>query len=661
MKFLKLSVKNFMPYKGVQEIIFPSDSVRNVLVVFGDNMRGKTSLLNAIRWGMYGKAYSRHKALIGLEKIFNIEAVNEGDTEFSVEISFEAGGNTYELTRIAKKHQFIAKPERDSDFDVHVFLKKNGDALPGYQIESEINLYAPEQVSRFFLFDGELLQEYEMLLDEGNSKGQEIKDSIEQVLGVPALINGKHECLTLQRQAEKLQNKEISKIENMNRLAENQRILQERYDVKHRDLEASKQQLTNIRQEKNLLDDEIEALNKLSVTAAELSEKKNRQKSLSAQQSDLRVEILQLASGSWKDLLKPKLIEIEARLNDEILVSTNKIRKSGAISQEVSQIESLLSESVCPTCTQKIDNAHKETFSKKLAEVKGRLQELDENQHRISETTAQLTAIRRLLMSNVSERLKDKSNQIRNNEVELTRLENAIEKLYRDLEGKNADDVIKKRKRHDELIKSEQTLLNNIDLIDSDLLKIRKQIDDISKQIINANPATMKSRSTMLVNIYRQLEETFRNSIDTLRERLKSEVESKASEAFRELTTQKKYQGLSINSNYGLSILDESGSNVPLRSAGAEQIVALSLIDGLSRTGRASGPVVMDTPFGRLDPLHRENILRYLPENASQLILLVHDGEINRDEDLEIIAHRLGAAYEIKEQSMFYSKLEVQS
>ncbi len=129
MKFLKLSVKNFMPYKGVQEIIFPSDSVRNVLVVFGDNMRGKTSLLNAIRWGMYGKAYSRHKALIGLEKIFNIEAVNEGDTEFSVEISFEAGGNTYELTRIAKKHQFIAKPERDSDFDVHVFLKKNGDAF----------------------------------------------------------------------------------------------------------------------------------------------------------------------------------------------------------------------------------------------------------------------------------------------------------------------------------------------------------------------------------------------------------------------------------------------------------------------------------------------------------------------------------------------------
>jgi DNA sulfur modification protein DndD len=124
------------------------------------------------------------------------------------------------------------------------------------------------------------------------------------------------------------------------------------------------------------------------------------------------------------------------------------------------------------------------------------------------------------------------------------------------------------------------------------------------------------------------------------------------------MTTQKGYSGLRINNNYGLTILDDKSNPVPLRSAGAEQIVALSLIDALGRTGRSSGPVVMDTPFGRLDKHHRENILNYIPKTASQLVLLVHEGEINRDEDLKTIAQKIGAEYEIVEKSSRVSKIE---
>jgi DNA sulfur modification protein DndD len=97
------------------------------------------------------------------------------------------------------------------------------------------------------------------------------------------------------------------------------------------------------------------------------------------------------------------------------------------------------------------------------------------------------------------------------------------------------------------------------------------------------------------------------------------------------------YRGLEINQNYGLSIVDSSDRYVSLRSAGAEQVVALSLIDGLNRTGRAAGPIVMDTPFGRLDLRHRDNILAYLPTVASQFVLLVHSGEIRPETDLTAI------------------------
>ena len=657
MKFLELTVKNFMPYKGQQTIEFPTDPSRNVLVIFGDNMRGKTSILNAIRWGLYGKAFSRHKAVIGLDKIINSEALQEGDAEFSVEIKFEAGNYTYELTRIVKKKAYVARPENASDYEEHVFLKRNGVAISGHQIEPEINLYAPEQVSRFFLFDGELLQEYEMLLDEGSATGEAIKEAIEQVLGVPALINGRDDSLTLLKMAEKQQTKDLSKINDMGRLADQQRLLQEMEDVKLRDLETTKDQLKKVRSEKSNLEDEIESLSQLSVTAMELKERTNRHRELVSEQEKLRTDVLTLASTAWKDLLKPKLVLLEEALLSEVNSKTGQITQEGAIGQEIKQVQSILNLSVCPTCQQEVSTDHKHTFEETLKSLQDKLNNISSNQSRLSEVTARLNTLRKILNSSAVDLLKDKNQQIRSIDVQLTKLENVIDRLNQELRGKDADEVVKKRKYHDELVRRETVSLGNIDVLTSELAKIRKQIDDLARSI-NANPSARNTRSTLLANIYKGIETSFRLSIDALRERLKSEVERKATDAFLELTTQKDYSGLKINSNYGLTILDEQGEAVPLRSAGAEQIVALSLIDGLSRTGRAAGPVVMDTPFGRLDPKHRANILNYLPKHASQLILLVHEGEINRTTDLSEFAHRIGAEYEIKEKSLRYSKIE---
>lgn len=126
------------------------------------------------------------------------------------------------------------------------------------------------------------------------------------------------------------------------------------------------------------------------------------------------------------------------------------------------------------------------------------------------------------------------------------------------------------------------------------------------------------------------------------------------------MTTQKAYQGLEINQSYGLSILDEQNHKVTVRSAGAEQVVALSLIDGLNQTGRAAGPVVMDTPFGRLDLKHRDNILTYLPTVTSQFVLLVHSGEIRPETDLIALSPRIGAVYHIREINPRHSIVERQ-
>lgn len=68
----------------------------------------------------------------------------------------------------------------------------------------------------------------------------------------------------------------------------------------------------------------------------------------------------------------------------------------------------------------------------------------------------------------------------------------------------------------------------------------------------------------------------------------------------------------------------------------------------------------MDTPFGRLDRDHRANILRFLPTMADQVVLLVHDGEIDRRRDLAPIEQMISAQILIEHDSSTSSRLVVE-
>jgi len=182
MKLISLTVENFMPYKGEVTLAFPQDPTRNVMVVFGDNMRGKTSLLNALRWVFYGKALGRHLREVPLHELLNKEAALEGCWTMDVSVQFEAEGHLYDLRRRATKRNIVAQATRPEDFEVLVALKKDGIPIAGNLVDAEINRFAPEQVSRFFLFDAELLQEYETLLIEGSEQGNSLRMQLSRCL-----------------------------------------------------------------------------------------------------------------------------------------------------------------------------------------------------------------------------------------------------------------------------------------------------------------------------------------------------------------------------------------------------------------------------------------------------------------------------------------------
>ena len=657
MKIHSLTSRNFMPYKEKLEMVFPQDDHRNVMIVFGDNMRGKTSILNAIRWAFYGEAVGRHSRPIPLQEIVNKDAALADDWRIEVQVKFEANGYSYDLRRTADRKKLIVSPLKPEDFTQSVHLTRDGSVVSGDQVEAEIGLIVPKQTSRFFLFDGELLQEYETLLIEDSQKGHQIKQSIEQVLGVPALTKGRVDIQTILNKARKQQNKDLEQIAGLNKQAQWLAGLTEKIDAFDRDIKDLKEKLKKVRDERATLNDEVEAAQSVIGAKAKLDAKLEEHSFLNKEEENKEEERLNLVSNAWKDLIDGQIQIRRSQMERKREDLLDSIKKRSELEKEVADLKQLLDTSECPTCGQTLGEKRRSQIGQALGNAETNLQSIKDSSSALQDISGKLNALSKIRGTNAKERLRQLQKDIQGCQVRMTQVENEIEELRDEIAGYDTAEIERKRVLLSGKIKEEGNLQSDIEVQERERQKLAEDLA-VSQKAIEGLTKNRTQRSTVKVSLCSDLEKVFSQSIEQLRDKLRERVQALANEAFKQMTTQKSYQGLQINDNYGLQIIDESGRYVTVRSAGAEQIVALSLIDGLNRTGRSSGPVIMDTPFGRLDLKHRDNILSYLPAVTSQFVLLVHSGEIRQKTDLTVIADRIGATYEIKEISSTQSRLE---
>lgn len=80
-------------------------------------------------------------------------------------------------------------------------------------------------------------------------------------------------------------------------------------------------------------------------------------------------------------------------------------------------------------------------------------------------------------------------------------------------------------------------------------------------------------------------------------------------------------------------------------SAGERQLLAVSMLWGLARASGRPLPAVIDTPLGRLDASHRNNLVeRYFPYASHQVLLLSTDEEID-EHNYELLKPYIGRTY----------------
>ena len=98
-----------------------------------------------------------------------------------------------------------------------------------------------------------------------------------------------------------------------------------------------------------------------------------------------------------------------------------------------------------------------------------------------------------------------------------------------------------------------------------------------------------------------------------------------------------------------VELVGQDGRRLPPSelSAGERQLLAVALLWGLGRSTGQPLPVVIDTPLGRLDAVHRGHLLeRYFPYASHQVVLLSTDTEIG-DDALNRLRESIGRTYRL--------------
>ena len=83
---------------------------------------------------------------------------------------------------------------------------------------------------------------------------------------------------------------------------------------------------------------------------------------------------------------------------------------------------------------------------------------------------------------------------------------------------------------------------------------------------------------------------------------------------------------------FAVRLIDENQQEIDKNdlSAGEKQIYAISILEALGKTSGRKLPIIIDTPLGRLDSKHRENLINnYFPTASHQVIILSTDTEVD--------------------------------
>ncbi len=631
MKITEITLQNYKPFYGDVTINPTTDSGKPILLMRGKNDAGKTSFHSAFRFCLYGPEDTKEK-----HSLINRTAACETDGKAGVMISFEHGEEIFTVERMVEFSQVSSADDRQADNIYRQVRDASGDIIVGksagrQEYQMFMNRVLPENVADFFFFDAEELNRFEKSHDD------EVREAIETVLGIQEIENAISDLDSKKTDYER----EFASIQST--IEENRERKKELEKVQDRIDEVSGEggKIEKVQKE---IETKRDTLDSIKDEISELSDTADKRQ---------RIEEIDKEINELESTLNEKRDERnELQRNAGPLITQNAATviledyDVEGVGGEAEVISSILTgkRSTC-ICGEELTPEHR--------------QHLRDRWNRLSsEETRQLSNLQNLcgkLDLNVDAELakyQSLDQDVRRITIRIDELKEEREGIESDVRDIEEDAEERLTKRRDELKQGIERLEDQQADLNQELGELKNKKEQILSRIQSQGGATdREKRFQKLIKLAGRSHDAMEDIKNELIDQRRKEVEDHASNTFLKLTNRPdQYDGISITDNYELRIRSGGTSRTIQEqkpSEGQKQIIAYSFIAGLSRYTTRDAPVVIDTPIGRLDREHKNNLLKHYPEFSEQVMILYQPNELEI-EDIEQLSDSMSKHYSIE-------------
>ena len=650
MIFLELVLQNFGPYLGQQVInlrLKTNNLTRPIILLGGMNGGGKTTLMDAIRLALYGaRAQCSTRGNLSysdfLTQCVSYKTLPTDKTR--IELAFEVIQD--DKPTILRIVRYWTKEPKDGKDTLGILIDEEWpDKALANTWDEYIENLLPIGISNLFLFDGEQVKE----LAELEAPPPLVVGAIQSLLGLELSerLAVDLDILASRKRKEIANAKELATLEEIEQKLASQK---EELDSASQELAALEAKLKRAEEQQRLASEKF--IYEGGKIASDRSQLETQYKQLTTQAEKARQEMRELAAGVLPlALISPLLEQVKSQADQETRQEQAKIARDLLKERDQRLINYITNLSL---------------NSQKLDQIKSFLDsENQELEQEISNYQEPWLVAEKEVITNLGNllnyELNNNKDRARQKQEDLKNLETDIDVLDRQIASAaspEAYEALEKevKQAQKELVHAKaarETGERRCEELKRAIAKTKKELEDYTEDNI-------KFRNNQhLINSVAKVQQTLKLFREKLTLKKLNKLEVEVTECFRYLLHKSDLvHRVAIDTHtFSLSLYDPQGQPVPKHrlSAGEKQLLAIAFLWGLARVSGRHLPIAIDTPLGRLDSSHRNNLVeRYFPTASHQVILLSTDTEIGKTEygklqELDAIAQQYLLKYNSSE------------
>lgn len=654
----QITLSNFRQYKEKQVVNFSCDKEKNVTVILGDNTSGKTTLIQAFNWCLYGTTSFKTRELINSESLQEMELYSASEVSVEVELQHEERLYVIRRTQIVTKNEINRAPTFARSTLKVEYQEPNGEMqeVPSVEAQNTVNKILPEALSGYFFFDGEHIADI-------NNKGN-VVSAVRGLMGLETISEA------VDHFDPKKANSVISKLHKELDIGQDQKDSQLKSDLitakeKLQSLEQRKTQVENeisfFENRKNELDAQILAN---AATKARQEEKNRIERDLNYLQNNQETVELQIVRDFTKNSYKFFAKSLYKKAYS--VIADAKCEGEGIPKMHSDSIEFILKRGKCIcgadlTLNQgAVNNIRYEQSLLPPQHIGTEIREFKRDCQKAENDVEDFAEI----IKNDYKRIRENANQIDDKRSQLSELSRLLQGNV-DVGKFERDNVENSRQ-----LSEKRMLLQDLS---TSIGEVKNQIQSLESTINGLQVATEKNRKINSYIAYAtKIYEWFKQSYDKSEEEVKKDLYTSINDLFSQM-----YHGqrtVEIDDNYHITLKVDNGKGVFVNdtSPGLDTVKNFAFIAGIVDLARKKAqikgddldnvqyssepyPIVMDAPFSNADDKHIANISKVLPQVAEQVILVV----MNKDWEYaqSNMNHKVGILYQIEKHSEIKSSI----